>query len=191
MNTKTVGRERERTFALLWLPAMAAAAALLLAACSTVRVSSDYDHRASFSNYRTYAWLPREHARSQNRLAIQHAQTAIDAEMQMKGYSLTPNAGDADFIVDFTLSAKERLDIQSYPTAYRGPWMWGRRYYGDQIDLRTYREGSLVIDIFDGRTHQPVWTGKATKELSQAELERSQAPVQAATTAVLAAFPPL
>ncbi len=69
--------------------------------------------------------------------------------------------------------------------------MWGRGYYGDQIDLRTYREGSLVVDVFDGQTHQPVWTGKATKELSRAELEHSPAPVQAAATAVLAAFPPI
>ncbi len=69
--------------------------------------------------------------------------------------------------------------------------MWGRGYYGDQIDLRTYREGSLVVDVFDGQTHQPVWTGKATKELSRAELEHSRAPVQAAATAVLAAFPPI
>jgi Domain of unknown function (DUF4136) len=193
MNTKTVDRKHERPFALRWLPAMAAAAAasLLLAACTSIRVSSDYDHRASFSNYHTYAWLPREHARSQNPLATRHAQEAIDAEMQKKGYSLTSDLGGADFVVDFTLSAKERLDVQSYPVAYRGPWLWGRGYYGDQIDLRTYREGSLVIDIFDGRTHQPVWTGKATKELSQAELEHTRAPVQAATTAVLSAFPPL
>jgi Domain of unknown function (DUF4136) len=191
MNTKTVYRERELPSAFPWLPAIAAVATLLLAACASLRVSSDYDHRASFANYHTYAWLPREHARSQNPLAVRHAREAIDAEMQRKGYSLTSELSGADFIVDFTLSAKERLDIQSYPVAYRGPWMWGRGYYGDQIDLRTYREGSLVIDIFDGHTHQPVWTGKATKDLSQAELEHSGTPLQAATTAVLAAFPPL
>jgi Domain of unknown function (DUF4136) len=191
MNTKPVDREVTRRFAFPWLPAIAAAASLLLAACASIRVSSDYDHQAGFSNYHTYAWLPREHARSQNPLAVQHAQVAIDAEMQKKGYSLTSDVGNADFVVDFTLSAKERLDIQSYPTAYRGPWTWGRGYYGNQIDLRAYREGSLVIDIFDGHTHQPVWTGKATKELSRAELEHSRAPVQAATTAVLADFPPL
>jgi Domain of unknown function (DUF4136) len=191
MNTKTADREHKRPFAFPWLAATAAAASLLLAACASVRVSSDYDHRASFSNYHTYAWLPREHARSQNPLTVRHAQEAIDAEMQKKGYSLTSNVGSADFVVDFTLASKERLDVQSYPVAYRGPWLWGRGYYGEQIDVRKYREGSLVIDIFDGQTHQPVWTGKATKELSRAELEHSKGPVQAATTAVLGTFPPL
>jgi Domain of unknown function (DUF4136) len=191
MNTTNVERKPRRKATVLWcLPAMAATA-VLLTACTSVRVTSDYDHRASFSQYKTYAWLPREHARSQNPLATRHAQEAIDAEMQKKGYTFASDPEGADIVVDFTLAAKERLDIQSYPVAYRGPWLWGRRYYGDQIDLRTYREGSLVIDIFDGRTHQPVWTGKATKELSRAELEHSRAPVQAATTAVLAAFPPI
>lgn len=190
MNTTSMSRRRRPLALALWLPVMAAAS-VLLAACTTLRVSSDFDHQTSFANYHTYAWLPREHARSQNPLAVRHAQEAIDAEMQRKGYALTADLGEADFVVDFTLSAKERLDVQSYPALYRGPWIWGRGYYGNQIDLRTYREGSLVIDIFDGHTHQPVWTGRATKELSQAELEHSRAPVQAATSAVLGAFPPL
>jgi hypothetical protein len=192
MNTTTVIRERQRHHSFrFWLPVMAAAASVLFAACTTLRVSSDHDHQASFANYHTYGWLPREHARSENPLAVRHAQEAIDSEMQKKGYSLTANVSEADFLVDFTLSAKERLDIQAYPVAYRGPWSWGRYYFGDQIDLRTYREGSLVIDIFDGHSHQPVWTGRATKELSQAELEHSRQPVQVATKAVLEEFPPL
>jgi Domain of unknown function (DUF4136) len=191
MDRKIVDRERRRQVAVRWwLPTMAAVA-VLLTACASVRVSSDYDHGAGFSQYHAYAWLPRTHTRSQNPLAVRHAQEAIDAEMHKKGYTLVSDLDGADIVVDFTLSAKERVDVQSYPVAYRGPWLWGRRYYGDQIDVRTYREGSLTIDIFDGRTHQSVWTGKATKELSRAELEHSRAPVQAATTAVLATFPPL
>jgi hypothetical protein len=162
----------------------------LLTGCASVRVSSDYDRGASFSSYRTYAWLPREHVHPQNPLAVRHTQEAIEAEMQSKGYRLVEDPASADFVVDFTLGAKERLDIQSYPVSYRGPWIWGRGYYGDRIDVRTYREGTLAIDIFDARTHQPVWTGRATKELSRADLDHSQAPIREATTAVLAAFPP-
>jgi hypothetical protein len=191
MDIKQVdARQRSRFAFRWWLPGLLAAGALL-AACASIRVSSDYDRGTSFSSYHTYAWLPREHVRSQNPLAVRHAKEAIEAEMQSKGYRLTADPAGADFVLDFTLGAKERLDVQSYPVAYRGPWIWGRGYYGDQIDVRTYREGTLVIDIFDGRTHQPVWTGRATKELSRADLEHSQAPIRAATTAVLAAFPPI
>jgi hypothetical protein len=190
MDIKQIDARQRSRFAFRWsLPGLLAAGALL-AACASIRVSSDYDRGTSFSSYHTYAWLPREHVRSQNPLAVRRAKEAIEAEMQSKGYRLTADPAGADFVVDFTLGAKERLDVQSYPVAYRGPWIWGRGYYGDQIDVRTYREGTLVIDIFDGRTHQPVWTGRATKELSRADLEQSQAPIRAATTAVLAAFPP-
>jgi hypothetical protein len=173
-----------------WLAGLLIAGSLL-AGCTSVRVSSDFDRGASFSGYHTYAWLPREHVRSQNPLAVRHTQEAIETEMRSKGYSLTDDPATADFVLDFTLGAKERLDIQSYPVSYRGPWIWGRGYYGDRVDVRTYREGTLVIDIFDARTHQPVWTGRATRELSRADLEHSQAPIREATAAVLAAFPPL
>jgi hypothetical protein len=191
MKSKAIDRARERYMVVSVMVAFALAAISLLAGCASVRVSSDYDHGASFAGYHTYAWLPRDQARKPNPLAARLTQAAIDAEMQKKGYALTADTASADFVVDFTLSAKDRLDVQSYPTAYRGPWVWGRGYYGTQIDMRAYREGTLVIDIFDGKTHQPVWTGKATKELSDADLEHSRAHVQAASAAVLAEFPPL
>ena len=61
MNTKSVSAEHQRRSIIPgWRPMLAAAAFVLLAACTSLRVSSDYDHRASFSNYHTYAWMPRE-----------------------------------------------------------------------------------------------------------------------------------
>jgi hypothetical protein len=191
MNTQQVDSSPRSLLAFRWWLSGLIVAGSLLAGCTSLRVSSDYDRGASFSNYHTYAWLPREHARSQNPLAVRHAREAIEAEMQSKGYSLTTDPAGADFVVDFTLGAKERLDVESYPVAYRGPWIRGGGYYGDRIDVRTYREGTLVIDIFDAATHQPVWTGRASKQLSRADLEHSQAPIREATSAVLAAFPPL
>jgi hypothetical protein len=53
-----------------------------------------------------------------------------------------------------------------------------------------YREGTLSLDVFDARSHRPVWHGWAKKELSDDDIERSAGRVQGAVTAVLAKFPP-
>jgi hypothetical protein len=172
-----------------WLSG-ALAASSLISACTTTRVGSDFDRNASFAGYHSYAWVPREHEQGRNPLAVRFARESIEAELDQKGFTLAKDPESADFDVDFTIGAHDRIDVSSYPTGYRGPWTWGRGYYGDQLNVRQYHEGTLAIDIFDGRTHQPVWTGWASKEISHADKARSEEPIRAAAAAVLAQFPP-
>jgi len=166
------------------------AAGILLSACSTTRVGHDYDRSARFTGYHTYAWLQREHNDGRNPLAVRFAKEAVDADLMQRGFSLAEDPATADFEVDLTIGAHDRIDVNSYPVGFRGPWTWGSRYYGDQVEIRNYREGTLAIDIFDGKTHQPVWTGWASKEISSSDQVRSDGPIREATAAVLAQFPP-
>jgi uncharacterized protein DUF4136 len=178
-----------------WLLLAGMLSALALAACETLRVSSDFDHTASFAGYHSFGWLPREQHGSANPLIVQRAHDAVQAELTAKGFTYTDNAASADFVVDFTIGSHERLDVQSYPAAYLGPgWgyrgWWGYPYWGSDVDVRQYREGTLSIDVFDGRSHRPVWHGWAKKELTRSDIENSAAPIRAAVAAVLAKFPP-
>jgi hypothetical protein len=165
-------------------------AGVLAQGCTTTRVSSDFDRSARFSGYHTYAWLPRAHNSGGNPLVARFARESIEAELNRKGFVRAADPSTADFEVDFTIGARDRLDVSTYPAMYRGPWGWGRGYYGDAIDVRQYREGTLAIDVFDARTHQPVWTGRATKEITRADQARSDGPIRSAAAAVLAKFPP-
>jgi hypothetical protein len=56
--------------------------------------------------------------------------------------------------------------------------------------VRQYREGTLSIDIFDVKSHRPVWHGWAKKELSRKDIEQSEQPIKHAVAAVLEKFPP-
>lgn len=177
----------------LWLAG--ALSALALGACETVRVSSDYDHAASFAGYHSFAWLAREHHGSANPLAVQRAHDAIQAELTRKGFTYSENAAAADFVVDFTIGSRERMDVQSFPSAYTGPgWWgpgwWGYPYWGTDVDVHQYREGTLSIDFFDAHSHRAVWHGWAKKELTRSDIENSEAPIRAAVASVLARFPP-
>jgi hypothetical protein len=172
-----------------------ATAALLVAGCASIQVGNDYDRSADFSGFHRVAWMPREHHGSRNPLVVQRARDAIEAELTRKGFSYTDDPAAADFVVDFTIGSQERTDVGSYPSAYRGPYWgysgwWGYHYWGGEIDVRQYREGTLSIDVFDAHSHKPVWHGWAEKELTHRDLEHSEGPISAAVKAVLATFPP-
>jgi hypothetical protein len=58
------------------------------------------------------------------------------------------------------------------------------------FSIGQYREGTLAIDVFDARTHRPVWHGWVKKELSSKDIEQPAEPISKAVSAVLAKFPP-
>ena len=168
--------------------------ALLLCACASMQVESDYDRSASFTGYHTFAWMPREHHGSTNPLTAQRAQDAIEKELTRRGFVPTADPAAADFIVDYTIGASDRMDVQSYPEPYHGPYWsypgWWRPYWGSTLDVRTYREGTLSIDMFDARTHRPVWHGWARKEITRSDRQNAESRIRDAVRAVLSSFPP-
>lgn len=162
-------------------------------ACTTLRVGADYDHQAPFGTYKRFALLPRAHTGA-NPLVEQRARDAVQAGLSAKGYEFVDDPAKADIAVDVTIGSRDRTDIQSYPMPYAGPWYgpgwWGYPYWGNSIDVRQYREGTLSIDMFATRTHRPVWHGWAKKELSHSDIEHPGPGIREAVDEVLAAFPP-
>jgi hypothetical protein len=165
--------------------------ALLLGACATtLQTGVDFDRAAAFDAYRTFAWLPRSHPGARNPLNVEWVRDAIRAEFEARGLRFEPELARADLAVDFTLSSAERTDITTYPTEFRGGWRWGGGYFGSEVDVRQYREGTLAIDLFDARGHRPIWHGWAKKPLDRADLETPGPAIRAAVAAVLARYPP-
>ncbi|MDE2136248.1 MAG: DUF4136 domain-containing protein [Gammaproteobacteria bacterium] len=166
-----------------------------LAACSTLQVGSDFDRTADVTGYKTFAWMPREHYGTKNPLIVQRTKDSIQSVLTSKGLTYVDDGTKADFLVDFTIGAHDRTDIRSYPAPYADfgwwgrPGWWGYSYWGDQVDVRQYREGILSIDMFDVRSHRPVWHGWAKKELSEGDSEHSEASIRTAVAAVLETFP--
>jgi hypothetical protein len=179
------------------LRSVLAAILLVCASCTTMQVGADYDRSASFAGYHTFAIMRREHESAQNPLVVTRAEDAIRSELTAKGYSDINDPLTADFTVDFTIGSKERTDVSAYPAPYAGVgWGWGRSgwwggpYWGDNLDVRQYRQGTLSVDIFDAKSHRPVWHGWAKKELTRQDIEQSEGPIKRAVAAVLEKFPP-
>ncbi len=169
---------------------------LALTGCETLQVGSDYDRTTTFATYHTFTWLPRDNYGIANPLVIEQTRDAIESALEQKGYRYVAEAGQADFAVDFTLGSHERVDVRTYPRPYGGPWVWygprwwGYPYWGTGVDVYRYREGILAVDVFNARTHRPVWHGWAKKPLSREDMAHSAEPIRKAVDAVLARFPP-
>lgn len=149
---------------------------LTVSACSSVRVLSDYDANAEFKNYKTFEMAPPQEDLPIdpviNQLNGQRVQAAITNQLEVRGYRLTDNA---DLVVNIYVKVDKRTE---QTTAYEGPYFPYRmsfRYYGywgyynywgpgwgySTVNVRDYKEGTLVVDLVDSKTKKLVWHGVA------------------------------
>jgi Domain of unknown function (DUF4136) len=174
------------------------AAVLFVAGCAaTLQARSDHDASQNFSHYHTFAWMadepmvgPPGEVNRVSPLNRRRIVDAIETELRAKGFQQTPDRAAADFVVAYTVGARDRIDAQSYPAPYSGMWHWGWPYYGRDVDVRTYTEGTLAIDVFDGTTHQPVWHGWASKRVTAHDVKHAAEQIPPAVAAILKDFPP-
>jgi hypothetical protein len=167
----------------------------LMTACAAIPVGSDRYDSADFSPYRTYGWIneepmihPASVGQQVSALTSRRIREAIEAELSAKGYRKADGTAQADFVLAFSVGTQDRLDAESYPVPYNGPWQWERRQ--DAVEVHTYREGTLSIDVFDGASKQPIWHGWATKVITNTDMANPGPVIQNAVARILRVFPP-
>ncbi len=177
-------------------------AALLIAACESPVIvgTADFDPSVDFDTYRSFAWISDnpmiiagERPPRLSPLLEQRIKNTIQANLTEKGYSFSEDPEASDLIVSFTIGLHDKIDVQSYPTAYRGDWGWGGGYWGyggSRTVTWNYVEGTLAIDLFDGVKKQPVWHGWATKDIFEGETVDVEKEVRTAVDGILESFPP-
>jgi len=177
-------------------PSACLAAILLLAGCSSVTYISDWDTSQSFASYQSYAWFePAAAARrgappsAPNALIAGRIERAVTAELDHRGLHAAP-AGEADFLVTFHTAARPRTSVHhvghgwGYPYGYGYGWGFG----GGSSYVRHWVEGTLVVDVLDGRRRRLVWRGVA--EGAFRTPNPTDAEVAKVVSKVLSSFPP-
>lgn len=128
---------------------------------------------------------------------LSHIHLALEDELA-KRYQKQGVDAKPDFIVSYHVVVEEKIDPRSYNDLY-GFGMYGRGYYhprpyfyGVNSGVRTYNQGSLIIDIVDGKTNKPIWRGVSQKRLSKGMAPQNQREVLSmAVSEVMAQFPPV
>ena len=164
----------------------------LLAGYAWAKVNFDYDPAADFSKYSTYAWLERDNSVEAQlpehlRLRLRRVTEDVLAE---KGLEPSPAPPQTDLHLTYFYGARDELQVNHVAYSTYSPWgygYWGGFNYG-YTEVRSYKQGTLVLDIVDARTHQLVWVGILEKEVRS--VNPSSKRIQKTITKLLKNFPP-
>jgi Domain of unknown function (DUF4136) len=146
-------------------------ASSVFALADNVRI--DYDHRANFTQYRTYSWgsvhtcIP---------FYVTRIKQAVDKQLQDEGWQLvSKDASVTIFASDKLHNQKESQTMyEGMGGGWGGTWGWGGWGWGGNpggfMDATTTtskeKVGTLVIDVFDGDSKNLLWRGLSTEDLT-------------------------
>ena len=161
----------------------------ILTSCSSLYVNTDYDKKAKFAAYKTYAY----NKSSIDKLEISDLDKkrilyALDAAMPTKGFSKSENP---DVLINIFTKERERVNV--YNNMGWGPgWGWGMGWGMGMgfTQTTTTPEGTLYIDIVDAKTKELVWQGIGTGYLTT-NFEKKDERIAEFVSKILEQYPPI
>ncbi|MDF9799028.1 hypothetical protein OKW21_004291 [Catalinimonas alkaloidigena] len=170
---------------------MTVGAALLFIGCTpNLMVNTDYDRDADFRQYETFYWSDEfQHDGNEgennplfyNTLNKKRLKTAIERELEGKGYTLSEN--NPDLLVNARVLVEER-NTQNYAYGPYSYWGWG---YNNYRSADSEKEGDVVIELIDQNQQQLVWQGYASGVLDT-DTENRQEEISEAVTIILSKY---
>jgi hypothetical protein len=165
-----------------WTGAAVVALLFTLAGCSNQpSFTVDYADDADFSSFRSYRWYDDIHGSElaeyrQYNSTDKRVRTYVDRELKAHGLRESTTER-ADVWVNYHISKEQQMRIDSfsrYPSAGMHGGV-GVGTYGSAVSLgyssgpsvRTYKEGTVVLDIIDARSSKIVWRGIAEGRLKE------------------------
>lgn len=170
----------------------------VVTSCSSVRVATDYDKNANFSNYKTFAFFKNGIDKAEiNDLDKRRILRAIETELLAKGFTKSENP---DLLVSIFTKSNQRVDVYNNSWGMGG-WGWGGfgpwgGYYGpgwgwgwNQPNVSTRTEGVLYVDLLDANKKELVWQGMGTGFLSR-NIEQKEERIQEFVSKIMEKYPP-
>ena len=163
----------------------------ILTSCSSVYVNTDYDKKANFAAYKTYAY----NKSSIDKLEISDLDKkrilyAIDAVMPTKQFSKSENP---DVLINIFTKERERVNVyNNMGWGYGFGWGWGPGWGMGMgfTQTTTTPEGTLYIEIVDAKTKELVWQGIGTGYLTT-NFEKKDERIAEFVSKILEKYPPV
>lgn len=173
------------------LLAATGAVALLTAACgASIKATTDYDRSVNFASYRTFS-ITKGNS-SGNPVSDQRIADDVVAALAAKGWTEVATH-DAQAAVVVHTATKTKHTYETFYDGYGwGGWgwrRWGALGGGATTYVNNYKVGTVVVDIFDGKTKDAIWHGYASDCLTGSAPENAKIN-QEAVTKMFASFPP-
>lgn len=162
---------------------------IVLGACSSVRVYSDFDKNVDFSQFKTYAFQKSGIDRVQvSELDKKRILRAIDAELSKKGMT---KSDTPDILVNILTKEREKLDVNQFNAGWGYGWGYGWNPYlwGGNTFVTSSTEGTLYIDLIDAKKKELVWEGQGVGYLTE-NRARKEEQINEFVSKIMAQFPP-
>lgn len=160
----------------------------VIASCSPVRVATDYDRQANFTNYNTFAFFrPGIDKAEISDLDKKRILRVIETELMAKSMTKSENP---ELLVSIFTKERERVDVYNNNFGYGwgwNPWYYGG-YFGNTVSRST--EGSLYIDLIDAKTNDLVWQGIGTADLITTNIDKKEERIREIVREILEQYPP-
>ena len=166
------------------------AATLLVAACSGISTTTDFDPAVDFSAFSSYDWIDSQG--QIDNITSSRVRTAVDAAMAERGFSQSNS--NPDLAVSYQVTSAERRSFNTVNSGWSGGYRWGGWGMGMGTSTTTenvWTEGTLILAIFDTGTKNLVWTGSATTDIDGSRTpEDRQRLIDDAVGKMMKNFPP-
>jgi hypothetical protein len=164
---------------------------VLVVACSTVKVTSDFDREANFASYKTYALTPEANQLQVGDINRKRIIDAVTSELALKGFTVSDQP---DVLIDLKITAQQKETTTATNSGGYGAgygYRWGGGFSTTTINTEQYVEGTLFVDMIDNSKKQLVWQGRGVGTLDpDASSEKREANIKYAVKQIFTKYPP-
>jgi len=161
---------------------------VILISCGSVKVASDFDSEADFSQYKTFAFYKSGIDKVEiSDIDKKRILKSIQNTLLNKGMTIDENP---DILINIATKSSENIYIDNtfYSPYYTG---WYPNYgRGHRQVAYSTSQGALYIDLIDTKTKQLIWQGKGTGFLSSSKRTNRDDLVSSYVTKILDVYPP-
>ena len=165
---------------------------VVLTSCSAIKVTSDYDSKVDFNQYKTFAFYkPGIDKAEVSDLDKKRILRAIETELLAKGFMKSENP---DMLVSIFTKSREKVNVNQNNNFGYGfgwgwnPWMWNGM--NNNVNVSQYTEGTLFVDFIDKKKKELVWQGIGTGALKMQDREKKEARIKEFVKEIISKFPP-
>jgi len=173
-------------------------ASLSVAACSGLRVQSDWDPSVDFSRFQTFTILENEEP-AMGPLIDRRIRAAIGDQLDAEGLREGGSVEEADLAIGYQVATEQRHTYQTVSTGWhshgfrnsRGSHWHGTTMATSTTRRREYTVGTLVVAAFDADSKELVWEGSGSRRIgTRTNPEQSRQRIIDAVQRIMRDFPP-
>lgn len=153
-------------------------------------INIDYDHSVDFKQYKSYHW---EKVHASDPDVEQRINLALDRDLNTLSLHEVDSKGKPGLFVtavEATKSSQEYVDFYKSIASFVSHRSWGSGGFSDSVArVGQIPVGTLVLDMYDGKTHKLVWRGTAEEAISRST-DKNDDSMDKAINTMLDRFPP-